>query len=57
MDTGVYVSPALTQCQLIELQVRVQTLKTEKQQADAKVQAVEAENRQLQLSLQTETQI
>ena len=54
MDTGVYVSPALTQRQLLELQVRVQTMEIENQQAEARAQAIEAENHTLHERLDTE---
>jgi prophage antirepressor-like protein len=50
MDTGAYMSPAMTQQQLVDLQTKLQTIQTEKE-------AVEAEKQQLQLTLQAETQI
>ena len=54
IDTGAYVSPAMTQQQLVELQARVQTIKMEKQQADVRAQAFEAENQRFLEQLETE---
>ena len=48
MDAGAYMSPTMTQQQLVELQARVQ-------QAETRAQIFKVENQRLQEQLETET--
>ena len=57
IDNGAYISPAITQTQIMELQIKIEQIEQEKQQVEIDKQQLENEKQQLQLQLSVEKQI
>lgn len=57
IDNGLYISPAITQTQIMELQIKIEQIVQEKEQIENEKTQLENERQQLQLQLSVEKQI